>query len=104
MKPWCACSGITRHACTQLWATSARSNLNSSGMATPKQSQADGDSGTETGHGKAGKQNALSNFPTATATTNYNQLWGTDSEGKVRYWLVAGSTPTIKRAACMTLS
>jgi hypothetical protein len=35
------------------------------------------------GYGKAGKQKTLSNFPTATTTTNYNYLWGTDSEGKV---------------------
>jgi hypothetical protein len=38
---------------------------------------------SKTGYGKAGKQSALSNFPTATTTTNYNQLWDTDSEGKV---------------------
>src|SRR5580658_9578712 len=36
------------------------------------------------GYGKAGKQKTLSNFPTATTTTNYNYLWDTDSEGKVR--------------------
>ena len=36
------------------------------------------------GYGKAGKQKTLSNFPTATTTTNYNYLWGTDSEGKVK--------------------
>ena len=35
------------------------------------------------GYGKAGKQKTLSNFPTATTTTNYNYLWDTDSEGKV---------------------
>ena len=35
------------------------------------------------GYGKAGKQTTLSNFPTATTTTNYNYLWDTDSEGKV---------------------
>jgi hypothetical protein len=29
---------------------------------------------TKTGYGKAGKQSALSNFPTATTTTNYNHL------------------------------
>jgi hypothetical protein len=34
------------------------------------------------GYGKAGKQKTLSNFPTATTTTNYNYLWDTDSEGK----------------------
>jgi hypothetical protein len=36
------------------------------------------------GYGKAGKQKTLSNFPTATTTTNYNYLWDTDSEGKVK--------------------
>jgi hypothetical protein len=35
------------------------------------------------GYGKAGKQKTLSNFPTATTTTNYNYLWDTHSEGKV---------------------
>jgi hypothetical protein len=30
-----------------------------------------------TGYGKAGKQSALSNFPTATTTTNYNPVWDT---------------------------
>ena len=35
------------------------------------------------GYGKAGKQTTLSNFSTATTTTNYNYLWDTDSEGKV---------------------
>jgi len=35
------------------------------------------------GYGKAGKQTTLSNFFTATTTTNYNYLWDTDSEGKV---------------------
>jgi hypothetical protein len=38
----------------------------------------------QTGYGKAGKQNTLSNFPTATTTTKYNQLWDTEPEGKVR--------------------
>jgi hypothetical protein len=37
------------------------------------------------GYGKAGKQKTLSNFPTATTTTNYNYLWDTDSEGKVKH-------------------
>ena len=37
----------------------------------------------KTGYGKAGKQTTLSNFPTAMTTTNYNQLWDTDSESKV---------------------
>src|ERR1700730_13356474 len=41
MKPSRGCSGITRHACTQLWATSAPSSLNSSGIEQPKQSQDD---------------------------------------------------------------
>ncbi len=36
------------------------------------------------GYGKAGKQNALSNFPTATTTTKYIQLWDTDSRGKAK--------------------
>jgi hypothetical protein len=36
------------------------------------------------GYGKAGKQKTLFNFPTATTTTNYNYLWDTDSEGKVK--------------------
>ncbi len=31
---------------------------------------------------------ALSNFPTATTATNYNRLWGTDSEGNVTYLLM----------------
>ena len=35
------------------------------------------------GYGKAGKQKTLSNFPTATTTTNYNYLWDSDSEGKI---------------------
>jgi len=38
---------------------------------------------TKTGYGKAGKQKPLSNFPTATTTTKYIQLWDTDSKGKV---------------------
>jgi hypothetical protein len=37
---------------------------------------------TEAGYGKAGKQKPLSNFPTASTTTKYIQLWDTDSEGK----------------------
>jgi hypothetical protein len=36
------------------------------------------------GYGKAGKQNPLSNFPTASTTTKYNYLWDTGSEGKVK--------------------
>jgi hypothetical protein len=35
------------------------------------------------GYGKAGKQNPLSNFPTASTNTKYNYLWDTGSEGKV---------------------
>src|SRR6266481_6659135 len=73
MKPSRGCSGITRHACTQPWATSAPSSLNSSGIEQRKQSQADQAATANTGYGKAGKQIALSNFPTATTTTNYNQ-------------------------------
>jgi hypothetical protein len=42
---------------------------------------------TQAGYGKAGKQNTLSNFPTAKTTTNYNKLWDTDSEGKVKTYL-----------------
>jgi hypothetical protein len=41
MKPSLGCSGINSHACTQLWATSAPSSLNNSGIEQPKQSQAD---------------------------------------------------------------
>jgi hypothetical protein len=37
---------------------------------------------TKAGYGKAGKQKPLSNFPTATTTTKYIQLWDTDSRGK----------------------
>ena len=33
---------------------------------------------------KSGKQEDASHFSTATTTTNYNKLWDTDSEGKVR--------------------
>src|SRR5258708_36890370 len=73
MKPSRGCSVITRHACTQPWAMSAPSSLNSSGIERRKQSQADQAATTNTGYGKAGKQSALSNFPTATTTTNYNQ-------------------------------
>jgi len=42
------------------------------------------------GYGKAGKQKTLSNFPTATMTTNYNYLWDTDSEGKVSLTVIYG--------------
>src|ERR1700730_7423506 len=41
MEPSRGCSRITRHACAHLWATSAPSSLNSSGIEQPKQSQAD---------------------------------------------------------------
>jgi hypothetical protein len=40
---------------------------------------------TEAGYGKAGKQKPLSNFPTATTTTKYIQLWDTDSRGKANH-------------------
>jgi hypothetical protein len=84
MKPLRGCSGITRHACTQPWATSAPSSLNSSGIERRKQSQPDQAATANTGYGKAGKQSALCNFPTATTTTNYNQYGIRDSEGKVK--------------------
>ena len=51
------------------------------------------------GYGKAGKQKTLSNFPTATTTTNYNYLWDTDSEGKVRGWQRKLYTAASKRLA-----
>jgi hypothetical protein len=41
--------------------------------------QTDGAKPMKAGYGKAGKQKTLSNFPTATTTTNYNYLWDTDS-------------------------
>ena len=47
--------------------------------------QTDGAKPMKAGYGKAGKQKTLSNFPTATTTTNYNYLWDTDSEGKVTF-------------------
>ena len=43
---------------------------------------------------KAGKQKTLSNFPTATTTTNYNYLWDTDSEGKVTSLAFRSRPPT----------
>src|SRR5271169_551380 len=92
MKPSRGCSGITKHACTQLWAISVPSSSNRSGIAAPKQSQAEGSS-AEAGYGKAGKQTTLSNFPTATTTTNYNYLWDTDSEGKVSFPVLCASPP-----------
>jgi transposase InsO family protein len=41
MKYSRGCSGITRHACTQPWATSAPSSLNSNGIEQRRQSQPD---------------------------------------------------------------
>ncbi len=57
------------------------------------------------GYGKAGKQKTLSNFPTATTTTNYNYLWDTDSEGKVTplpNWAVDGGRFTSEKAVFPT--
>src|ERR1700692_866120 len=87
MKPSRGCSGITRHACTQLWATSAPSSLNSSGIEQPKQSQADLAARAKQAMEKQESKSTLSNFPTATTTTNYNPVWDTDSEGKIRRWV-----------------
>src|SRR5271163_1083286 len=84
MKPSIGCSGITKHACTQPWATSARCSSNKTGIAAPQPLQTDGAKPMKAGYGKAGKQTTLSNFSTATTTTNYNYLWDTDSEGKVK--------------------
>src|ERR1700757_1275023 len=78
------CSGITKRACTQPWATSARCGSNKTGIAAPQPLQTDGAKTMKAGYGKAGKQKTLSCFPTATTTTNYNYLWDTDSEGKVK--------------------
>src|SRR6201987_876134 len=83
MKPSRGCSGITRHACTQLWATSAPSSLNSSGIEQPKQSQADLAARAKQAMEKQESKSTLSNFPTATMTTNYNPVWDTGSEGKI---------------------
>src|ERR1700749_1614295 len=77
------CSGITKRACTQPWATSARCGSNKTGIAAPLPLHTDGARPMKAGYGKAGKQKTLSNFPTATTTTNYNYLWDTDSEGKI---------------------
>jgi hypothetical protein len=33
---------------------------------------------------KQESKSTLSNFPTATTTTNYNPVWDTDSEGKIK--------------------
>src|ERR1700688_4130436 len=85
MKPSRGCSGITRHACTQLWATSAPSSLNSSGIEQPKQSQADLAARAKQAMEKQESKSTLSNFPTATTTTNYNPVWDTDSEGKINH-------------------
>src|SRR5271163_1891430 len=79
------CSGITERACTQPWATSARCSSNKTGIAAPQPLQTDGAKPMKAGYGKAGKQTTLSNFSTATTTTNYNYLWDTDSEGKVSF-------------------
>src|SRR5271157_6479323 len=84
MKSSIGCSGITERACTQPWATSARCSSNKTGIAAPQPLQTDGAKPMKAGYGKAGKQKTLSSFPTATTTTNYNYLWDTDSEGKVR--------------------
>src|ERR1700747_3932729 len=78
------CSGITKRACTQPWATSARCGSNKTGIAAPLPLHTDGARPMKAGYGKAGKQKTLSNFPTATTTTNYNYLWDTDSEGKIK--------------------
>jgi hypothetical protein len=78
-----SCSGITKRACTQPWATSAPCSSNKTGIAAPQPLQTDGAEPMKAGYGKAGKQKTLSNFPTATTTTNYYYLWDTDSEGKV---------------------
>ena len=37
----------------------------------------------------------LSNFPTATTTTNYNYLWDTDSEGKVDKRQISSAVSTV---------
>src|ERR1700758_5579513 len=78
------CSGITKRPCTQPWATSARCGSNKTGIAAPQPLQTDGAKTMKAGYGKAGKQKTLSCFPTATTTTNYNYLWDTDSEGKIK--------------------
>src|SRR6202051_2254235 len=92
MKPSRGCSGITRHACTQLWATSAPSSLNSSGIEQPKQSQADLAARAKHAIEKQESKSTLSNFPTATTTTNYNPVWDTDSEGKITQMLLMSLT------------
>ncbi|HEX3472005.1 MAG TPA: hypothetical protein VHT28_12560, partial [Silvibacterium sp.] len=60
--------------------------------------QTDGAKPMKAGYGKAGKRKTLSNFPTATTTTNYNYLWDTDSEGKVRnFGYLLAETPYRER-------
>jgi hypothetical protein len=54
------------------WATSARCSSNKTGIAAPQPLHTDGAKPMKAGYGKAGKQKTLSNFPTATTTTNYN--------------------------------
>ncbi|MGB7554350.1 MAG: hypothetical protein WBM04_08245, partial [Candidatus Korobacteraceae bacterium] len=49
--------------------------------------------GNQAGYGKAGKQKPLSNFPTATTTTKYIQLWDTDSRGKATYAYMPSPLP-----------
>src|SRR5271156_2315465 len=83
MKLSRGCSGITKHACNQPSATSARCSTNKTGFEAPQTLQTNGVTRMKAGYGKAGKQKTLSNFPTASTTTNYNYLWDTDSEGKV---------------------
>jgi len=62
-EPSTGCSGTTKHACTQLWATSVRSSSNSSGFKAPQPSQTDPALQMKTGHGKDGKQKTLPTFP-----------------------------------------
>src|SRR5271170_1696195 len=103
MKPSTGCSGITTRACTQPWATSARCSSNKTGIAAPQPLQTDGAKPMKAGYGKAGKQTTLSNFSTATTTTNYNYLWDTDSEGKVSWrGSVAGAVQVLwDRRPCL---
>src|SRR5277367_31156 len=61
------------------------------GLAAPQPLQTDGAKPMKAGYGKAGKQTTLSNFSTATTTTNYNYLWDTDSEGKVSLTLMGAN-------------
>jgi hypothetical protein len=48
---------------------------------------------------KVGKQRPLSNFPTATTTTKYVQLWDTDSRGKFTAPDRSPTTPTCETGA-----